>query len=972
MNTFEYYYAHFNTFEKKITSWKPDYIVPVAKKGCKLLRTSSKTGEIDPLLIKYKSYFELHNISVKGKKISVVDDATQYTSTLQEYRTFFENLGGTVRTFSFVGHENLYDGKKLRYDEKAEIEYFLPAPVYQEYILQQSYYLLENGTHYDLDHLIFEVDLPKEIFTSFLSELKTIGLLLRLDNYFLKQNTERFSLIFPSFFNKIPFLSDESVKLGQILKIKFTYNAEAQKLYFSPLVFPVWNYTNTNLKKSSFCNVPFELPFDIPSSYSSENKETLLRIYYNLQFAYTVGFAKALLQEISSFNLSSSLKIKRDDLNAILEIDDTLNFIESLEKYLCDTKEQNFFEKNDLQEMPIVRRSCFKSFGEVLDYLKSNYEKKCKKSKKRMGIHYYLSYEKLFSKYQDKISLSEDLDYYCDFGVVVPETLIKGGKIQRYCRTGEPEHELSWKRTQVLIPLVIDQYMREFNTDSIEPMLLIKLFSNFIFDYPNEHHYELHCFIGKPYTFGTMIHVYHRHRASSQPNIYSSKRVSPYYRFDNERKRFFVVDLPEVRKKVNNLFDERQEVPYSEIIIYFKLLLRIYKRFENVDVLNMLSICRDENYFYPHVLYNINMWIENYGNFLDTSNLTEKKKLLHETGTQANSVLQKIRLAERLEKELLTIKNEFEADLEFLKAIDKIFKYCIKFSNAFNGTFQKLKQIIELELILTTLSLYHYEKEKKYTNHLDKHEAIKKLAKHSVKIPNNFHFESEEEFLEIAKRIYIGIKKVVHLLPLEENHLLSARLKGMQDERAKNIATTFVYTNGLSEATILYVDFSGLKNIPEPKEAIISLYYNIVEKNTSDRGHKLCGGKGGDDAFSYIFDNIFQAIQCAKDIKKNFRRNIFLGTSNDIKFGLCSTMLPDDKKENDIIKCWGLAKACCEFKGRLYHNRGHLIISQETNDLLISTESELVEHFVKIDGEVLKNDNSSPIYRFSGIEPIEQ
>jgi len=93
MNTFEHHYKHFSKFEDKILSWEPDYVVPVAKKGCKLLKASNQFGKIDPSLIKYRTYFELNNVSVKGKKISIVDDAAQYTSTLQEYRTYFEKFG---------------------------------------------------------------------------------------------------------------------------------------------------------------------------------------------------------------------------------------------------------------------------------------------------------------------------------------------------------------------------------------------------------------------------------------------------------------------------------------------------------------------------------------------------------------------------------------------------------------------------------------------------------------------------------------------------------------------------------------------------------------------------------------------------------------------------------------------------------------------------------------------------------------
>jgi hypothetical protein len=973
MDTFEYYYKNFEIFKNKITSWKPDYIVPVAKKGCKLLKASNQGREIDPSLIKYKNYFILNNISVKGKKISIIDDATQFTSTLQEYRTYFENLGGEVRTFSFIGHENLHEGKKWKYDEKAEIEFFLPEPVYQEYILQQSFFLLKNGNHYDLDHLIFEVELSKKNFELFTSKLKTLGLLLPLEDYFVRQETERFSLINPSFFNKLPFFSDESVNLGRILKIKFTYNNETQKLHFSPLVFPIWDYKNKNLKRSDFFDIPFYLPFDIPSTYSSKNKETLLRIYYDLQLAYVGGFAKAFFQQLSSFDLCSSLKIKRDDLNAIMEIEDSAKFIDSLEKYLCCHERQEFTEKKNFQELAVVARHRFNSFGEVIAYLKNNYEKLCRKNKERVGIHYYLSYEKLFSRFKDKISLTEALDYYCDFGVIVPETIIRDGKIQRYCRTGEPDSELNWSRTQVLIPLVIEQYKQEFNDDSIKPMLLNKLLSNFAYDYPSEIHHELHCLIGEPYTFGTLVRTYHYHRSPRKPSIYSSKVISPYYHWDKEKQIFSTDNLPEVTKKIRYLFNERQEISYSEIITYFRLLLKIYEKFKKVDILNMLSICREENYYYSHVLFNIRTWIENYGNFLDNFDVNKRIELLHEAGKQANSSWDKIKLAEDLKSTLDIINNKMGRNLDFLKALEKILENYKAFSSQFQRIFLKLKQIIELELILTTFSLNHYEPDRKYQNQLIKYDAIKILGKHSVIIPDDFIFQSKDEFLPIARRIFEGIENLVRSLPYEEEPLLATRLKRQENERSKNIATNYVCTHSLHEATILFMDFSGLRTIPEPKEVIISHYYKITEKNAMNRGNKLYGGKGGDDAFSYIFHNIEQAIQCAKDIKRNFASDLFLVANGDIKFGICTTKLSDDndKKGNEIIQCWGTAKDCCEYKGSLFRNKGHLLVSQETIEYLTFIGNSQVEKFIKIDGEQLKNENASSIYKFTEIEPIK-
>lgn len=98
MNTFQKHFIRdFPAFTRKILSWNPDYLVPVAKKACKLLKTMPLLVPLrrNPDLVKYRSFFELTNAPVKGKRIAVVDDATQYTSTLLDYRRYFESRGAT-------------------------------------------------------------------------------------------------------------------------------------------------------------------------------------------------------------------------------------------------------------------------------------------------------------------------------------------------------------------------------------------------------------------------------------------------------------------------------------------------------------------------------------------------------------------------------------------------------------------------------------------------------------------------------------------------------------------------------------------------------------------------------------------------------------------------------------------------------------------------------------------------------------
>src|SRR6266487_911792 len=73
MNTFERNFVpDFPAFVEKVLRWNPHHVVPVAKKACKLLKTIDPPPALrrNPDLVKYRSFFELTNCSVKGKRIA--------------------------------------------------------------------------------------------------------------------------------------------------------------------------------------------------------------------------------------------------------------------------------------------------------------------------------------------------------------------------------------------------------------------------------------------------------------------------------------------------------------------------------------------------------------------------------------------------------------------------------------------------------------------------------------------------------------------------------------------------------------------------------------------------------------------------------------------------------------------------------------------------------------------------------------
>ena len=973
-NTFERWLPNFPTFLNDMLAWRPDYIVPVAKKGCKLLRACSRMPGIrlDQEKVKYLRYFQLRDVDLAGKRIAVVDDATQFTSTLQEYRRFFENRQANVNTYSFVGHDSLYKGTHERYDERAIIGKYLPGPVYQEYVLQQSHWLLANGDHFDLDHLVFEARLPASSFLDFCRTLRGNGLLLFIDDPCAHGGMRRFSLNDPFFNVSIPYFRDPSISYGPINKIKFSYLESQSKLFFSPMVFPTWRSREVRDPGSLIVDFPASLPFNIPKTLDLRDSNSLERVYCNIQLCATATLAKA-FTDFASTELPSvrGCSLRRNDLDALLGEDAASRFVDSVAQFIkapplsCPT----IYGPRYIQPRE-RRRSRFHTFGDVVDACKQAYESKVKRRKTRLGVHYHLPYERLFKQYSDPIELSESLDRFCDSGVVVAESVNNGGVFTRACRSGEPNGDTAFKRTQVLIPLAIDQVCRELSLQSmeVEPMLLNKVLANFVFDYPPQVNQDLHCFTGVPNDFGSLVHISHPNRAPSRPSIYAADRISPHYIWDRAKKRFCMKPAEGFVRQVQELFDDRQEVPYAEIVSYFRFLAQIYTRYKHVDTLNILSICREQNYFYSHVLFNVRSGHSAMAGYIDSA----RKALAHEVGKHADSARVKLHGARGIGSMMRDIDAAYGESLEYMTPLRTLKTNYVAYGSEFSATIDSLYEATECQKLFANCALASATGSAKYWNEVIRlNRAIKPLRGVSW-FPESLSelTSNHARVLKLLSEVYGGAAAIMDGLPREEP-LLSSRVIGDAKKRARNIATHYAYKNGLQSLSLLYLDFSGLRSLPEPKEDVIGQYYQLVEEARMTRnGVKLYGGRGGDDAFTILFKEPNTAAQCAKDIKQSFSENLFMVSSRgDIKFGLGFRRLPDKEKETGIIECWGDAKDCCEWKQDDFRNRGHLLMSDVSRQALQECGHEdCVSLFEELSG--VMSGSGSKVYFAKGVLPL--
>lgn len=107
-NTFARYIQKMPSFLEEILSVSPDYIVPVEKKGCKLLRSSRLAQKEIKEKVRYLQYFQNNEMDLTGVRIAVIDDATKYTSMLFKYREFLESKGAIVNTYTIKSGRYIY------------------------------------------------------------------------------------------------------------------------------------------------------------------------------------------------------------------------------------------------------------------------------------------------------------------------------------------------------------------------------------------------------------------------------------------------------------------------------------------------------------------------------------------------------------------------------------------------------------------------------------------------------------------------------------------------------------------------------------------------------------------------------------------------------------------------------------------------------------------------------------------------
>lgn len=657
----------YKKFIREVIDFNPDLIVPVARKSCKLFNSVEDLFREVKDRIFYLDHFKFTDQKISNKKIAIIDDAVNRTSKLFEYRDYFINQGVSnnyIRTYAFIGHQQILTNPELKCDKNAIISNIVSPAHYKEYLINQSNHLLLKGSFPDIDHLILELEVSK-VRRSQLKQLwdhiPKLGYRYHLDTV---GGIKRFGLHCDNLCDLSEFASmfNLSIEPDFVQKIRFTFNKNSKRLICNPMIFPKFF-----IKKNEFCSigksVKNKMHFELPCAFRGQHKYDkycYLSLCLFLNSLLTKKFLFSLTNDHPDMsNFFDNLKIRRSDMVRYLGETIGHKVSDNVERFVkCDISPmelllQKFNGTKIKSSIPNIQFSR-KNVPHAIKNLRLEYKNAVKQNNNNPINVKITKPPEYFLQFNDGIHpliFTEVLDEYCDLGVIVPSTdYIDGsGCWRRTYRTGEDPHDTyAWDRSKRIIPLAI----RSIEQSGIKRMYLEKIMANYCHDFsynsenPNSNYLELHCFQPKPSHWGTQIFIMHpvsKQTITLTPPNQSNDEKSLWNDFSTFYK---------YKSRTNEFISESPLKDLSEYIgdhrihrDYFLFLKTLKENTGNVESLNSLSLCRNKDWFYAHIMYNIYRWTNpgSFGSFLKKLAQDKiEKKCLNFAGSMADSALQKI------------------------------------------------------------------------------------------------------------------------------------------------------------------------------------------------------------------------------------------------------------------------------------------------------------------------------------------
>lgn len=807
----EKYLDLYTRFIEDIIDWNPDFIVPTARKSCKLFGSLPLLFNKIKDRIYYREYFKFKEIDLAHKKIAIVDDAVQRTSTLMSYRKFFleekkvpqEN----IRTYAFIGHSQLLDNPSKKCDKKAIIWHFVPSSMYQEYLLHQSDHLLLKGAHQDIDHLVLETEISNIAST----EVEKLWDFLKGRGYRYQltyiEGIKRFGVHCPSFFsiNRLTRNLNLPIESDFVEKIRFVFLEKEHKLLCVPMVFPKLYIKNADACPINInVELPFELPCQIRGKHSSD-KLCYLSVCLLIDALLARKFLCELRQSSEQYRIFEKIRVKRSDLVRYLGQDVGERVAEQIEHFL----KQDF---HILDEVIESDSSCFKVFlsslpfsqeniSAILHHLRKGYEEAVESNNDDpVDIKYTKPVEFLLTLGEGihPLVFTEMLDELCDLGVIVPvsEYIEKERCWRRTYRTGEGNHDRwAWERSKYIVALAI----QTLDPNGVPRMYLEKAMANFIYDYPTyleepmKNYLELHCFTTKPSYWGAQVFAIPPLSGITIPLSPKELRDETHYKKWQELATYFEFD--EKTEKFSSRSPLKNVSRYIDPLplqAYFRFIAHLKEETGKVDALNILSLCRNQEWFYCHLMYNIERWKKQFELFLrnafDKNYLNEAAKMAASAEQKINGLKDFPRIMEKCQQIADSDPITFEKVWAHIKCNTQM-NYSWIENDKFTFINDVIKAIRALDgMIRLKLNLAKPEKKKKILRRVLECGPLE-FSKIGIDIDTENFLKRQynnKELYQILSSIYFTILRKVGELPTPDQKTLIDKIKERMYHRLLN------------------------------------------------------------------------------------------------------------------------------------------------------------------------------------------
>lgn len=915
------------------------------RKGCKLLRSLRLDHRKITAQIRYKQFFDNTKPDIRGKRVAIIDDASKYTSTLLEYRDYFEKLGATVDTYSFVGQSLLCTGEREKFDVKANIFQFLNESTYQEYIIQQSIELSKEDNFFDVDHLVFRTKISADRFKLLFDCIEELGKFDYANDVYTPESLIKFCVYDFTFPIRVPFDSSACIYDSPIQKIRLAYNKQSEMLSIVPMEYVSWD-SNASVDLPYVCSITGISPL-----YESGSKLGTGGMYMNIVYICSLFLLKAFLSQLTDFPELNDLEIEDYDLLSYAGIERIDLLKNSIALFLkCDINYDTYSIQNSKKEF-----DGFPKFQSVLSFMKqlrSEYERRIEIKNSVLGVQYYLPYAELFARYAGRSSIMKWIDILCDRGVLVTRNVNFDGFYCRACRSGEADYDHIETKTSILLPIIINICgKRDKNVYRINATLLNKIIANLVYDYPSES-FDFHNFFTKPYLYGPFTYVKNQLNDEVEISLYDAEKISKYCIYDEQKKEFIALAQEHFSKDID-AFSQCDMVPFTEITSYLDCLCKISSSFNKADILNELVICRNQNIYYRHVHFDLDMAYNNIVTAYRTSILSKSERYLRDAAKVANEALKKLNYnPERLFDKL---KRSIGTQMLYRAAYQKILASKIDFDDSFRKSMDTLRDIAYIEQALINLMLYTCTFNRKYLlKFLKVAQLINSIDQEGKKkLEELCNAETIEKYKELSEKCEPLIRTIIEGLYTQLHHMMKKLPKPSDDRYALSIkqqnlnvavnrCIQHIKKNGFRQYTLLHFDYAGFRNTEGSKSVnVIDCVQNIVPSllDNSKRDLIVYGLTGELSCGTILFSCIEDAISFAQKMRDAFAKPELAQVT--LKFGCCCWDINDERRlsHDTIKKAWDTAIACSTSK----HTLAGFMIAQNTyNHISEDTQKEFM------------------------------